>query len=83
MAIWFARSRNIVSSLRQNLSLSEILTKRTYSRRPAFTVSQFSSTVFSDPFRSLRHESTAVERQSDLVQQSDEEDVHQTKDIYN
>ena len=75
MAIWFARSRNIVFSLRHNLNLSGILIKRDYSPRPAFTNSQLSSkSVFLDSFTSLRHESTAVEKQLDLVQQSDEED---------
>ncbi|KAG2268963.1 hypothetical protein Bca52824_063518 [Brassica carinata] len=31
MAMWFARSRNLVSSLRQNLGLSAILIKRNHS----------------------------------------------------
>ncbi|CAH8283511.1 unnamed protein product [Eruca vesicaria subsp. sativa] len=33
--------------------------------------------MFLESLRRLRYESTAVERRSDLVQQSDEEDVHQ------
>lgn len=74
MAIWFARSRNLVSSLRHNLCLSTILIKRDYSPRPVFTASHLSSTVFLSPVASLRHESTAVEKQPDLVQHSDEEE---------
>ncbi|KAF8047415.1 hypothetical protein N665_3047s0003 [Sinapis alba] len=78
MAIWFVRSRNIVSSLRHNLNLSGILIKRDYFPHPAFTNSQLSSrSVFLDTFTSLRHESTAVEKQLDLVQQSDGEDAQE------
>jgi len=77
MAIWFARSKNLVSSLRHNLNLSTILIKRDYSHRPVFyTTSQLSSTAYLSPFGSLRHESTAVETQADhLVQQIDEVDA--------
>ncbi|CAN6903078.1 unnamed protein product [Brassica oleracea] len=83
MAIWFARSRNIVFSFRHNLNLPGILIKRDYSPRPAFTNSQLSSksSVFLDSFTSLRHESTAVEKQLDLVQRSDEENPDQELDF--
>lgn len=76
MAIWFARSKNLVSSLRHNLNLSTILNKRDYFPRPIFyTTSHLSSTSFLSPVASLRHESTAVETQADhLVQQIDEND---------
>ncbi|CAH2036642.1 unnamed protein product, partial [Thlaspi arvense] len=78
MAIWFARSRNLVSTMRHNLGLSAIFVKRDYSPRPVvFTNSQLSSTVFLSPVTSLRHESTAVEKQPELVQQSDEEDAQE------
>jgi len=79
MAIWFARSKTLVSSLRHNLNLSTILIKRDYSHRPIFyTTSQLSSTAYLSPFGSLRHESTAVETQADhLVQQIDEVDAQE------
>lgn len=76
MAILFARSRNLVSILRQTLGLSTILTRRDFSPRPfVFTASQLYSTAFLGPVASHRHESTAVEIHPGLVQQSDEEDV--------
>ncbi|CAH8361292.1 unnamed protein product [Eruca vesicaria subsp. sativa] len=81
MAIWFARSRNIVSSLRQNLGLSAILIKRSYSSPRPVTNYPLSSRVFLGPFTSYRHESTAVETQPDLVQQSDHEDDAQELDF--
>lgn len=83
MAMWFARSRNLVSSLRQNLGLSAILIKRNHSSpRPVFTNYELSSKVFLDPSTSFRHESTAVESQPDLVQQSDHEDDAQVIILY-
>ncbi|CAN7021751.1 unnamed protein product [Brassica rapa subsp. trilocularis] len=82
MAMWFARSRNLVSILRQNLGLSATLIKRNHSSpRPVFTNYQLSSRVFLDPSASFRHESTAVETQPDLVQQSDHEDDAQELDF--
>ncbi|XP_010459854.1 PREDICTED: 2-oxoisovalerate dehydrogenase subunit alpha 1, mitochondrial-like [Camelina sativa] len=83
MAVWFARSRNLVSSLRHNLCLSTILVKGDYSHhRPIVSTCQLSPTVFLSPYvSSLRHESTAVEKQPDLVQHSDEEDVLQELDF--
>ncbi|KAL1207989.1 2-oxoisovalerate dehydrogenase subunit alpha 1 [Cardamine amara subsp. amara] len=78
MAIWFARSRNLVSSLRQNLWLSTILVKRDYFPRPVvYTTSRLSSTAFLGPLTSLRRESTAVEKQLDLVQQIDVDDAQE------
>ncbi|XP_019057872.1 PREDICTED: 2-oxoisovalerate dehydrogenase subunit alpha 1, mitochondrial isoform X1 [Tarenaya hassleriana] len=79
MAIWLSRSKNLVFGLRQHLGLSGI--RRHVSSRSALTAPLSSTAVLRRPpppiLAGFRRESTAAEKQRDLVNQSDEEDVQE------